>query len=209
MSRCPECGLAVATGPNCDVADTDCFDVTGSGTEADPHIVVPILSADVDQLLTCTASGFYATEPTSLSNPPACQVYHQQPQSIANNTLTTLAFNTEMYDTDTMHDITTNNGRITFTTAGIYIVTLNCTWKNTTAATGDRIAQIRKNATTVLAYESKRAGGADLLHGHSICIEISVAAADYVEARVQQTSGAALNIIADSWSPVFSAARVA
>lgn len=207
MARCPDCGTIIPIGPNCLVANTACFTRTGSGTQADPYILVPDLSADVDQLLTCTADGYYATEPTSLSNPPCVQAYRTTPQSITNNTLTTLSFNTEMYDTDTMHDNTTNPERITFTTAGIYIVTLNCTWKKNT--TGDRIAQIRKGGTDILAYESKDAGGADLFVGHSITIEDTFSAGNYVEARVQQTSGAALNIIADSYSPTFSAIRVA
>lgn len=205
--RCPVCEEVIPAGSLCLVEDSDCFDVTGGGTELAPHVVVPILSADGDQLLTCTASGLYAAVPTSISNRPAVMAYHTVPQSIANNTLTTVALNNELYDTDTMHDNTTNNSRLTITTAGFYEIVFNGVWKNN--STGDRIAQIRKNGTDILDYESKRAGGADLLVGHCVSVQEAFAATDYVEARVQQTSGAALLLLGDSYSPIFTATRVA
>ncbi len=54
-----------------------------------------------------------------------CKVFNNADQSIANATAVALAWNSEQFDTDTMHDTSTNNSRITFTTAGTYIITAN------------------------------------------------------------------------------------
>ncbi len=205
--RCPVCSEVIPSGPNCLVDDTACFDVTGSGTELDPYVVVPDLSSDVDQLLACTASGLYAAVPTSISNRPSVQAYHSVVQSVVNDTETTVALNSELYDTDSMHDNTTNNSRLTFTTAGFYEVVFNGVWNK--HATGDRIARIRKNGTDYLEHEAKRTGGSDLLVGHCLSIQEAFAAADYVEARVRQTSGSNLLLLSDPFSPILSASRVA
>lgn len=207
MARCPVCEEVVPAGSNCLVGNSNCFDITGAGEDGDPYIIEANLSADPDQLLTCGGDGLAAVMPAVLSEPPAVQAYNTGDLSIANNTLTTLTLNTELYDTDSMHSSTTNTGRITFTTAGFYVVTLNVAWNKN--ATGDRMAQIRMDGATVIAYESKDSGGADLIVGHCIAVQKAFTAAQYVEARVQQTSGAALRLLSESYSPLFAAVRVA
>lgn len=54
-------------------------------------------------------------------DPPACKITHSVAQSIADASATTVAFDSEVYDTDSMHDIVTNNSRITINTAGLYL----------------------------------------------------------------------------------------
>lgn len=206
MARCPICGTVAATGSLCSVLDSDEFAIPGAGSAASPHQLDPIEDGDADNLLACGVDGISAILPTSLTDPPSCRAFHSANQSIPNNTLTTVALNLEQYDTDTMHDLAISNSRVTFTTAGKYIVTFNGVWDK--HATGDRMAQVRKNGTDILAFESKRTGGADLYVGHSIVVQDSFAAADYVEARVQQTRGAALLLIQESYSPFLAATRV-
>lgn len=207
MARCPVCDVEITIGCNCDVADGISFGWSGTGADDDPFVIDPILSEDVDQLLECDPEGLLALIPDEIINPPSVMTYRTSHLSIANNTLTTVPFTTELYDTDTMHDNTTNPERITFTTAGYYLVTFVCAWNKNIV--GDRLAQIRKNGTDVLAMESKRTGGADLLVGHSITIEDSFSAGNYIEARVQQTSGGNLLLLGDSFSPFFLAERMA
>lgn len=204
--RCPACGGVTATGSLCTVLDSDEFDVTGAGSAASPHQLAIRSDADVDNLLSCTPAGIKAILPTSLTDPPSCRAFHSANQSIATATTTTVALNLEQYDTDTMHDLAVSNSRVTFTTAGKYIVTFNGVWNK--HVTGDRMAQIRKNGTDILAFESKRTGGSDLLVGHSLVVQDSFSAADYVEARVHQTSGAALLLLQDNYSPFLAATRV-
>lgn len=203
--RCPVCGNVIPTGPNCQVEDSTSFEWDQSSS---PYTLHPILSADSDQLLICGAAGLLAEPPTTLREPPACLLHRSSVQTIANNTLTTVLFPVELYDTDNMHSTSSNTGRITFTTAGTYAVSFNCAWNKN--ITGDRVARIRKNGTDVLATEAKDSGNdTDLIIGHSILIEDSFAATDYVEALVQQTSGGNLQLMSETYSPLFAAVKVA
>lgn len=210
MPRCPVCQEIIPVGSNCLVDDSDCFQIVGSGDMdgyEDPFVVEPILSVDPDQLLTCTTDGLFAEIPLLLREPPCARAYSTVPISIPNNTLTTIDFSDDAYDTDTMW-ASANPSRLTFTTAGVYVITINLLWEKDTA--GDRIALVRKNGgADILLQDTKQAGGDDLRIGHSLCFEESFAAADYVEVRVQQTSGAALYIQSDSMTPFMAACRVA
>lgn len=58
-----------------------------------------------------------------LANPPACRVTNSATQSVNNNAEMTPLWDTEAFDTDNMHSTSVNTGRITFTTAGLYLVT--------------------------------------------------------------------------------------
>jgi hypothetical protein len=209
MARCPNCDAEIPIGCNCEVGDENCFEWTGDGSEGSPYVLLPVISADPDQLLSCGADGLLAETPDVLLIPPAVQAYNTNHLTIANNTLTTVTLNTENYDTDTMHSTSSNTGRLTFNQPGTYIVTFVCAWNK--HVTGDRIAQIRKNGVDILAYESKRssANSADLIVGHCITVEDDFIATDYVEARVQHTSGGNLLLLSESYSPFFSAVRVA
>lgn len=49
------------------------------------------------------------------------RVFQNAGTSMPNGTLAVIAFQTETFDTNTFHDNVTNNSRITFLTAGIYV----------------------------------------------------------------------------------------
>lgn len=141
-------------------------------------------------------------------NPPACRVYHDANQSINDNTVTTVAFNSERYDTDSMHDTASNNSRITFNKAGLYLVTFQGRFP---AANDFSVADahIRLNGSTVIAWNSggrALSGSADLNVG--VTTVYKFAAADYVEARVHQdnTANTARNLeTVGNYSPEFMA----
>lgn len=143
-----------------------------------------------------------------LANPPACRVYHNSNQSVNDNTLTLVAFNSERYDTNAMHDPVTNNGRITINTAGLYIVTFNGRFP---AAADYEVADchLRLNGSTYIANNSggrSKAASADLLFGLTTVYKF--AAADYIEIQVHQdnTANTARNLEAQgNYSPEFSA----
>ena len=54
--------------------------------------------------------------------PPMCKVYQNTGEVINDASNTTLSFDLEYFDTDGMHDNSTNNSRITIVTAGVYLV---------------------------------------------------------------------------------------
>jgi hypothetical protein len=112
--------------------------------------------------------------------------------SINNTTHTAVAFTAEDFDTDTMHDNATNNTRITFTTAGKYIIIANVSWASN--ATGIRQIRIRKNGTDDFDLDART-----LVVPHSglgiaqeVVTIMSVSATDYIELMVYQDSGGAL-----------------
>jgi len=61
------------------------------------------------------------------------KVWHNASQSIPNTTWTILAFNSEIWDTDTIHSNTVNNSRLTCKTAGKYLVWMGITITTTAA----------------------------------------------------------------------------
>ena len=142
-----------------------------------------------------------------LANPPACRVTHNAAQSVTNNVVLWLAFNTETYDTDSMHDTVTNNSRITIKTAGIYVVTFNVVL-GTDNDYGLIEAIIRLNGTAVIANNgigtlTSTADSPPL----SVATQYKFAVNDYIEAGVYQvnTSAAANNALSQSSSPLFAA----
>ena len=143
-----------------------------------------------------------------LANPPACRVYHTANQSIPNSTESTVAFNSERYDTDSMHSTVTNNSRITITTAGLYAVSVSLQFGVDTDYTV-AYAVLRVNGSTQIAYGGVGTWSAALVGPLVSVGTISkFAAGDYVEVRVLQAnaSAGANNIIASAQgSPEFSA----
>lgn len=201
---CRGCGTPEATGCLLTQADSECFTTDGVGSQADPFTIAPILNVSVNNLFTCTPSGLLGSLPAILKAPPFVQVYKPTNQSIPNNTMTAFSFSAEFYDTDTMHTSGAPT-RITFTTAGKYIITVYAAWERN--VTGDRVVQVRKNGADIIAYDSRKTGGADLRIAHNWTFEEQFSAADFIEVMGQQTSGAALDLFADNGAPLVSALR--
>lgn len=134
------------------------------------------------------------------------RVYHSANQSILNNTLTALAFDSERVDTDTIHDTATNNSRLTCKTAGVYSISGTAEYANN--VTGNRELAVRLNGTTYIAAIKYPA--ATLLTS-LVVIETKYALVvnDYVELIAFQDSGGALNVTASAnYSAEFMMARL-
>lgn len=122
---------------------------------------------------------------------PYCEVSHNTTQSIANNTAVEVTFNTEWYDTDSMHDTATNNSRITSATTGIYLVTAQVAFAPNT--TGTRELWLRRSDGTV--YGRQSFNPANNNNGFlSTAWHVPLTAGQYVETFAFQNSGGALNI---------------
>ena len=137
-----------------------------------------------------------------------CRVRHDAAISLSNNVNTTLSMNTESEDTDTMHDNVTNNARITFTTAGVYVVGANIRFA--AHATGERDAFIFLNGATTICFLITQAV---TVAGAPTIIELTTrrkfAAADYIEVRALQSSGGALDVESNSdYSPGMWAQKI-
>lgn len=131
--------------------------------------------------------------------PPACRVRHSVNLSVSSATLTVHPFDTERFDTDTMHDPTTNPSRLTCRTAGMYLIGCCVEWAASTS--GYRLLLLRLNGTTggptngYLA-ESLVDPAPTGETSQTLSVMVRLAVGDYVEILVVQTTGAALNSVA-------------
>jgi hypothetical protein len=143
-----------------------------------------------------------------LGNPARARIYHNANQSIANSTVTALAFNSERNDTNLIHDTSTNNSRLTCKTAGTYLIIFMAAFEAN--ATGVRTFQIRLNGSTVIGDSRAMAiTVASTASAQNVVSVYPLAVNDYVEAVVFQTSGGALNVLsAGNQSPEFMMIRM-
>lgn len=139
---------------------------------------------------------------------PMCRVYNDATISHAvSGTPQVVTFNTERYDTDTMHSTVSNTGRITFTTAGVYHIV--GTVEFAANATGSRSLFIRLNGSTNVGAANDAVSSGTQVTRLQVVAEYNFAAADYVELVANQDSGGALNLVAvANYSPEFWASLV-
>lgn len=128
-----------------------------------------------------------------LSNPPTCIATHNTTQSIAHNTLVTVALNAEEIDTTgTMHNNVTNNSRITLPDTGVYVIEA---WLIYPAGTDWLFmsAFLRVNGTTFIGAQSIGTFTAsDQNPNVSVSRTRKFVAGDYVEVQAwHKNSGAA------------------
>ena len=119
-----------------------------------------------------------------------CAVYSDAQQSLANQAEVALAYNQESFDTDSMHDNSTNNTRVTFTTAGTYVITSNVVYAAN--GTGYRKISLRLNGSTVL-NQCRFDAFSTPDNLFMISTIYTFDADDYVETIGYQNSGGALN----------------
>jgi hypothetical protein len=135
------------------------------------------------------------------------RVYHNANQSITNTTATALAFNSERWDTNVIHDTVTNNSRLTCKTAGIYQINGNISWA--THATGLRILQMKLNGATIIAHNTVVSVGGAFQTTMVIGTTYQLAVNDYLQLEVYQNSGGALNVeTGANYSPEFMMTRL-
>jgi hypothetical protein len=136
--------------------------------------------------------------------PPMCRVVSTGDTAIAHNTFVAESFDgTEAFDTDSMHDPSSNPSRITINTAGVYLITGNVLWQLNT--NGSRQLWIRLNGSTYIAGNDARCDASyDMPQVVTTLYEF--AANDYVELVLRQDSNVSLNSkTAASYAATFQA----
>lgn len=144
---------------------------------------------------------------SAVANPPRARVTHNANQAVANTTVVPLAFNTERYDTDSIHNTVTNNSRLTCNTAGLYLITFSAEFASN--AVGLRSIAPRFNGVNTwpsLAELPAVSGGTTKLWGSTVWPLI---VGDYVELVAYQSSGGSLNVLSTgNYSPEFGMVKV-
>jgi len=133
------------------------------------------------------------------------RVYNSANLSCGDTATLTPTFNSERCDTDTIHDTSTNTGRLTCKTAGKYLISAFIEWANN--GSGTRAMWVRLNGATKLAYDLQNALGINKQH---VSFLYSLAVNDYVEVLVTQNPGGAVNVLATgNYSPEFAMQKIA
>lgn len=137
---------------------------------------------------------------------PMVRVRRSTNQSIANNTLVAVTFDTESYDTDGMHSTSVNTNRLTIVTPGKYATKAKAVYE--ASVSGVVAAFLRVNGTITIDFD-QRPPAAGVVTSVSASGEYAFAAGDYIEFIAYQTSGGALNLLSVSdYSPVLEAVLV-
>jgi hypothetical protein len=155
--------------------------------------------------LTAVANFGFITD-SSTAGGPGCRVYNSGAITIANNTTTALTFDTERYDTDAMHSTSSNTSRITATTAGKYMIG-GCV-RFVSNSTGARYLFVVLNGTTNIVASSM-AADANHYPDLNVSTVYDLAANDYIELAVNQSSGGNLDVsVNGNTSPEFWAQQI-
>ncbi len=142
------------------------------------------------------------------SDAPTCRVTHSANQTIADVTITYLAFDTEMFDNDTIH-ASGSNTRLTCRTPGKYLIGASIKWSANAAGTF-RYIELRLNGATRLKTVSANPNAGS--QRHEITELWDLAVGDYVELGVQQNTGGNLDVqtgTATGEAPAFWMALIA
>lgn len=139
-----------------------------------------------------------------------CRVANSAALSIANTSDTPLTFDTEQWDHDpngAIHDPSSNSGRLTCRTAGWYLIGACISFAAN--GTGFRQVALRLNGTTAIAIVNQLSVGPGDDTRLTVNTVYQMAANDYFEVLVYQTSGGALDIQpGGNFTPYFWIAKV-
>lgn len=132
----------------------------------------------------------------------SCSLTNSANQSIPTGTWTSITFDTERFDTDTMHEGVTHSSRLTCNTAGIYIC--GGGWEIATS-TASFYVRVFLNGATTVAFTQQNSSVAQ----NVMCTGmVQLAAGDYIELQAFQTSGGNLNSQTEPYAPLFWASKV-
>ena len=125
-------------------------------------------------------------------------VYKTANQSIANNTAAALTFTNENFDTNSIHDNSTNTSRFTIPSGkdGKWLFTAIVTWDAN--STGQREIRIRKNNTASTEVYNIMQTISSGSPSQGISFIADAVATDYFELYCKQNSGGALNVLGDA-----------
>lgn len=138
---------------------------------------------------------------------PACSLVHPGGVSIPNDTWTALTFTSELVDTDTMHDNSTNNTHVTFTTAGRYLIVAQVAFVAIASPAGIG-GRFNVNGGGAIVSELKAAACNQDGNGITVSCLLNPSAADYLEFEVWHNKGSAVDTYGSQNGCVLSASRV-
>jgi hypothetical protein len=207
VSRC-RCGSEGVFECGCSAADSDCIDVTGAGTSANPFSFSPILDSDPDNLLSCGASGLLADLPALIKNPPRCKLRRNVDMTVPSATEQLVEYNLVDYDSAGMFN-PSDGFRLNIVADGLYEVKFAGRWypnniggrrTHLTIQPDGIIFVVTTQAATIHVGDHTRYTGST---------DIELTSGQWITTTVYQDCGADLVYMARSEAPTMLARWVA
>jgi hypothetical protein len=136
-----------------------------------------------------------------------CLVTNSGAQAVLNATVTDVAFNTELEDTDAMFNAGVSQTTMTVTVAGLYLVRGQFDW-NSSAAGTRRLGSLILNGSTYLD-DDDRSRPATGLGSVNLMAVVRLAGGDTLKLQAYQDSGGALSIVQTQGVQRFMVLRIA
>lgn len=143
-----------------------------------------------------------AVTPPKISSWPKARAFHNANVNIPSASTTTVALNSESYDTDSMHDTITNNSRLTIKTAGKYMIGGTIEFAGGASGTYRKLFLVA-NSVNVLDADTKPPIGAQPVQLRVTTVA-DLAVNDIVELQVNQDTGSNLQLTGVSGATVYS-----
>jgi len=169
-----------------------------------------VISGDTSGAITLSAPAVAGTNTINLpaaagtvmvsGNMPAFQAYLSSNQTINNNTLTTVAWNTTSFDTANCFN--TSTYRFTPTVAGYYLFIVNLVWASA-PNTGELYGYLNKNSTGYAIIDTTANGSTFYVQNQSIILSAN-GTTDYFTFSIAQSSGSSKSINGSSTSAIFT-----
>jgi len=174
------------------------------------HMSKNKLGFTADKLLKGAGVG---ANPTEIDVPSGgytegAKVYNNAAQALGTGTDATINFNTELWDTDSIHDNVTNNSRLTCKTAGKYLIVASLAYVYDNI--GLRVIQIRKNnITNIASYHIPTITVLNWQTTLYLAVIADMSVNDYVELKGYQDCGHDLNTKVSAYQfPTFYMQRI-
>jgi hypothetical protein len=144
---------------------------------------------------------------------PSVRAFLAASMTIPHNVATFVSLTSESWDTDNMHDLVTNPGRIYIRTAGIYLVEACVAFGMSASASGWRMLAIQNGGASPAGIIQRITGTFTGMNRLST-VDLYVSSmqrynvSDYIEMYVQQTSTFAVQLLPYSWGPAMTATQI-
>jgi hypothetical protein len=140
--------------------------------------------------------------PSMIGAVPAVRAVQHTEQSIPQNTVTSLNFDTNVFDSGGMHSTTTHTDRLVAPASGVYLITASVRWQSVGSATFV-YESIGTNDTSIVVEDTKPVTpGTSTYQSVSGVAELS--AGEFATTAVMQNSSAAQSTTGNGVSTAFS-----
>lgn len=152
------------------------------------------------------------TTANATQDQPTTRAFHSTTQSIPHNAATVVTFDSNRYDSASLHLLAGDQTKFTAPTAGVYAMTLHARFAARTDFTRTLFFFRVNGATTIAIVDDDNPGTQSTDKRLHLATQWKMAAADYVQVLAQHVNGGSAavninNIVAES--PEFTMTRVA